>query len=223
MTVNISSPNTQNLRTLQSDAALDALLAALAARRAELADEHGRRVPMFVKIAPDLDAAQIEAIAAIVCAATAIDGVIATNTTLARDGVAGHAHAGESGGLSGAPLARAIERGHRAVCAPRSARAFRSSASAASCRAPMRAPSVEAGADLVQIYTGFIYQRPGAGDGSRARARRRLTRRCAARSCRRAMRDDKHRHRAVDSATWLQSRAARRRRARAGGLRRRCR
>src|SRR6187455_330122 len=64
--VNISSPNTQNLRALQADAALDALLAALAARRGELADEHGRTVPMFLKIAPDLDAAQIEAIAAIV-------------------------------------------------------------------------------------------------------------------------------------------------------------
>ena len=103
--VNISSPNTQNLRTLQSDAALDALLAALASRRAELADEHRRDVPMFLKIAPDLEPAQIEAIAAIVMRHR-IDGIIATNTTLARDGVAGHANAGESGGLSGAPIAK---------------------------------------------------------------------------------------------------------------------
>jgi len=84
--VNISSPNTQNLRTLQSDKALDTLLSALAARRSELADEHRRTVPMFLKIAPDLDPAQIEAIAAIV-ARHRVDGVIATNTTLERDGV----------------------------------------------------------------------------------------------------------------------------------------
>jgi len=156
--VNISSPNTQNLRTLQSDAALDALLAALAARRAELADEHGKTVPMFLKIAPDLDTAQIEAIAAIV-ARHRVDGVIATNTTLARDGVTGHANAGESGGLSGAPLAR---RSDMVIASLRGALGPRfpligvgGVMSAADARAKR-----EAGADLVQIYTGFIYKGP---------------------------------------------------------------
>jgi len=156
--INISSPNTQNLRTLQSDAALDALLAALAARRAELADEHGRTVPMFLKIAPDLDPAQIEAIAAIV-ARHRVDGVIATNTTLARDGVAGHANAGESGGLSGAPLAR---RSNMVIAGLRAALGARfpligvgGVMSGADARAKR-----EAGADLVQIYTGFIYKGP---------------------------------------------------------------
>jgi len=158
VTVNISSPNTQNLRALQSDAALDALLSALAARRAELADEHRRAVPMFLKIAPDLDAAQIEAIAAIVVRHR-VDGVIATNTTLARDGVAGHANAGEAGGLSGAPLAR---RSNAVIASLRAALGARfpiigvgGVMSGADARAKR-----EAGADLVQIYTGFIYKGP---------------------------------------------------------------
>jgi dihydroorotate dehydrogenase len=156
--VNISSPNTQNLRTLQSDAALDALLAALAARRAELADEHGRKVPMFLKIAPDLDAAQIEAIAAIV-ARHRIDGVIATNTTLARDGVAGHANAGESGGLSGAPLARRANEVIAGLRAALGARFPLIGVGGVMSGADARAKR-EAGADLVQIYTGFIYKGP---------------------------------------------------------------
>jgi dihydroorotate dehydrogenase len=156
--INISSPNTQNLRTLQSDAALDALLAALAARRTELAEEHRRNVPMFLKIAPDLEPAQIEAIAAIVTRHR-VDGVIATNTTLARDGVAGHANAGESGGLSGAPLARrsnSVIAGLRDALGPRvpiiGVGGVMSGADARAKR--------EAGADLVQIYTGFIYKGP---------------------------------------------------------------
>ncbi|HSC65333.1 MAG TPA: dihydroorotate dehydrogenase (quinone), partial [Caldimonas sp.] len=156
--VNISSPNTQNLRTLQSDAALDGLLSALGARRAELADEHRRSVPMFLKIAPDLDAAQIDAIAATVMRHR-VDGVIATNTTLARDGVTGHANAGESGGLSGAPLAR---RSNGVIAGLRAALGARfpiigvgGVMSGADARAKR-----EAGADLVQIYTGFIYKGP---------------------------------------------------------------
>ena len=167
--VNISSPNTQNLRTLQSDAALDALLAALASRRAELADEHRRNVPMFLKIAPDLEPAQIEAIAAIVTRHR-IDGIIATNTTLARDGVAGHANAGESGGLSGAPLAR---RSNLVIAGLRGALGARfpiigvgGVMSGADARAKR-----EAGADLVQIYTGFIYKGPAlVTDAARALA-----------------------------------------------------
>ncbi|MDQ6639446.1 MAG: dihydroorotate dehydrogenase (quinone), partial [Pseudomonadota bacterium] len=158
VSVNVSSPNTQNLRTLQSEAALDGLLAALCGRRAELADEHRRRVPMFLKIAPDLDAAQVEAIAATL-ARHPVDGVIATNTTLARDGVAGLAHAEESGGLSGQPLARRsnqIIAGLRAALGPSlpiiGVGGVMSGADARAKRA--------AGADLVQIYTGFIYKGP---------------------------------------------------------------
>jgi dihydroorotate dehydrogenase len=158
VTVNISSPNTKNLRELQSDAALDALLDALSARRDALAAEHRRRVPMFVKIAPDLEPAQIESIAATL-ARHAVDGVVATNTTLARDGVAGRRYANESGGLSGAPLA---ERSNRVIAALRAALgpAFPivgvgGVMSGADARAKRGA-----GADLVQIYTGFIYKGP---------------------------------------------------------------
>jgi dihydroorotate dehydrogenase len=157
--VNISSPNTQNLRTLQSDAALDALLAALAARRAELADEHGRRVPMFLKIAPDLDPAQIEAIAAIV-ARHRVDGVIATNTTLARDAVAHLPHGNETGGLSGAPLLAASNRvvsGLRKALGP----AFPIIGVGGVTSPGDAIAKREAGADIVQIYTGFIYKGPG--------------------------------------------------------------
>jgi len=124
---------------------------------------------MFLKIAPDLDAAQIEAIAAIL-ARHRIDGVIATNTTLARDGVAGHANAGETGGLSGAPLARrsnGVIAGLRAALGPRfpiiGVGGVMSGADARAKR--------EAGADLVQIYTGFIYKGPAlVTDAARALA-----------------------------------------------------
>ena len=107
--VNISSPNTRQLRELQGDAALAALLSALRERADALAREHARNVPLFVKIAPDLDDPQVAAIAALL-ARHRIDGVIATNTTLARDAVAGLEHAGEAGGLSGAPLREASNR-----------------------------------------------------------------------------------------------------------------
>jgi len=158
VTVNISSPNTQGLRDLQGEASLDALLGTLRTRRRELADEHHRAVPMFVKIAPDLGHAEVEGIAGAL-ARNGVDGVIATNTTLARDAVAGQRHAAEKGGLSGAPLAPASNRiiatlrsllgpafpiiGVGGVTSVESARAKRA-----------------AGADLVQIYTGLIYAGP---------------------------------------------------------------
>ena len=159
VTVNISSPNTKNLRELQNDAALDALLAALMARRAELAQTHGRVVPMFVKIAPDLDVAQVADIARTL-QRQRIDGVIATNTTLGRDAIKGHPHADEAGGLSGRPV---FEASNRVVAQLRDqlGRSFpiigvggvMSGADAAAKRA--------AGADLVQVYTGLIYRGPG--------------------------------------------------------------
>ena len=158
VTVNISSPNTKNLRALQSDAALDALLGALQQRRQQLAAQHGRQVPMFVKIAPDLDEAQVGVIAATL-RHNGIDGVIATNTTIARDAVAGLPHADEAGGLSGRPVFEASNRviaqlraalgsgypiiGVGGVLSGRDAQA-----------------KIAAGADLVQIYTGLIYKGP---------------------------------------------------------------
>lgn len=159
VTVNISSPNTQNLRELQSDAALDALLAALVAERDLLAAPHGRRVPMFVKIAPDLDDAQIAVIAATL-KRHGIDGVIATNTTIGRDAVAGLPHAGEAGGLSGAPLREASK---RVITALRSALgpAMPIIGVGGVMRGEDAVAKLHAGADLVQIYTGLIYRGPG--------------------------------------------------------------
>jgi len=158
VTVNISSPNTKNLRALQSDEALDALLSALVQRRDELAKGLGRRVPMFLKIAPDLDDAQIALIAATL-QRHRMDGVIATNTTIARDAVQGLPHAEEAGGLSGRPLLQASNRVIRALRAALvpgfpiiGVGGVMNGADARSKR--------EAGADLVQIYTGLIYRGP---------------------------------------------------------------
>ena len=158
VTVNISSPNTKNLRDLQSDAALDALLAAVQERKAQLAVQHGRNVPIFVKIAPDLDATQVDAVAAIL-KRHGIDGVIATNTTIARDAVKHLQHGAELGGLSGGPV---FEASNQVIA---QLRASLGSAfpiigvggvlSGADARAKRAA-----GADLVQIYTGFIYRGP---------------------------------------------------------------
>jgi len=158
VTVNISSPNTQNLRSLQSDAALDALLGALQQRREQLAAQHARRVPMFLKIAPDLDEAQVGLIAATL-KRHSIDGVIATNTTLARDAVQGLGQASEAGGLSGRPVQAASD---RVIAQLRAALGtgfpivgVGGVMSAADARAKRAA-----GADLVQLYTGLIYRGP---------------------------------------------------------------
>ena len=158
VTVNISSPNTKNLRALQSDEALDALLAQLQERRQDLIKRHGRTVPMFVKIAPDLDETQVGVIAATL-QKNEIDGVIATNTTISREAVKGLPHAEETGGLSGAPVLEAsnqVIRQLRAALGPRypiiGVGGIMSAADARSKR--------DAGADLVQIYTGLIYEGP---------------------------------------------------------------
>ena len=158
VTVNISSPNTKNLRALQSDEALDGLLAAIAARREQLAQEHGRRVPVFVKIAPDLDAAQVEVIAATL-RRHAMDGVVATNTTISRDAVKGLPHAQEAGGLSGAPVLAASNRviaQLRAALGP----AFPIIGVGGILSAEDAVSKIKAGADVVQIYTGLIYRGP---------------------------------------------------------------
>ncbi len=157
--VNISSPNTQNLRALQSDAALDGLLEALAERRERLATQAGaRRVPLFVKIAPDLDETQVRLIAAAL-KNHGMDGVIATNTTIARDKVQGLPHAQETGGLSGAPVREAS---NRVVSLLRAelGKAFPIIGVGGILSAADAVEKIRAGADVVQIYTGLIYQGP---------------------------------------------------------------
>ncbi|QNN59004.1 quinone-dependent dihydroorotate dehydrogenase [Diaphorobacter ruginosibacter] len=158
VTVNISSPNTKNLRALQSDEALDALLSAVAEHRETLARAHGRRVPIFVKIAPDLDEAQVRLIAATL-QRHGMDGVIATNTTIGRDAVKGLPHADETGGLSGAPVLEASNRVIQQLRADLGSSypiigvgGILSAADAVS--------KIRAGADVVQIYTGLIYKGP---------------------------------------------------------------
>ncbi len=158
VTVNISSPNTKNLRALQSDEALEALLAALQQRRAGLAQQHGRRVPLFVKIAPDLDAEQVAVIAATL-QRQGIDGVIATNTTLAREAVQGLPHAAEAGGLSGPPVFEASNRVIRALRAALGP-AYPIIGVGGVVSGADAVAKLDAGADLVQVYTGFIYRGP---------------------------------------------------------------
>ncbi|WP_288254989.1 quinone-dependent dihydroorotate dehydrogenase [uncultured Hydrogenophaga sp.] len=167
VTVNISSPNTQNLRSLQSDAALDALLGAVMERREQLAQRHQRRIPVFVKIAPDLDESQIGVIAETLrrhgCRADGQAsgelGVIATNTTLSREAVKGLRHADEAGGLSGAPVLEASNRVIRALRAALGS-SFPIIGVGGVLSARDALSKIEAGADLVQIYTGLIYQGP---------------------------------------------------------------
>ena len=158
VTVNISSPNTKNLRALQSDEALDALLSAVQERKAVLAARHGRAVPVFVKIAPDLDEAQVQGIAATL-KKNGIDGVIATNTTIARDAVKHLAHGEETGGLSGTPVFEASNRVIRQLRAELGS-AYPIIGVGGVMSGDDACAKREAGADLVQIYTGFIYQGP---------------------------------------------------------------
>ena len=158
VTVNISSPNTKNLRALQSDEALDALLGRIAERREVLARQHGKHVPIFVKIAPDLDDAQIEVIAATL-KRHAMDGVVATNTTLSRDAVKGLRHAEEAGGLSGAPV---LEASNRVIGQLRAAlgKGFPIIGVGGVMSGLDAVSKIKAGADVVQIYTGLIYKGP---------------------------------------------------------------
>jgi dihydroorotate dehydrogenase len=158
VTVNISSPNTKNLRALQSDEALDALLSAIAARREKLAKASTRRVPLFVKIAPDLDEAQVEVIAATL-KRHGMDGVVATNTTISREAVKGLPHSEEAGGLSGAPV---LEASNRVIGQLRAAlgKDFPIIGVGGVMSAADAVSKIKAGADVVQIYTGLIYKGP---------------------------------------------------------------
>ncbi len=157
--VNISSPNTPNLRELQDTGPLRELLDELVRTRTALEARHEMYRPIVVKIAPDWDQAALDS-ALEVIARSGLDGLIATNTTLDRSSVAGHPNAGEAGGLSGRPLmepsTRILSRA-RQVVGPD----FPIIASGGiHCGADARAKQA-AGADLVQLYTGFIYEGPG--------------------------------------------------------------
>jgi dihydroorotate dehydrogenase len=158
VTVNISSPNTQNLRELQQDEALDALLSAIKLRQSELAQRHGKYVPVALKIAPDLDDAQIAAIAALLMMHR-IDAVIATNTTIARDAVAGLPNADEAGGLSGAPVRAASTRVVTAL-----AHHLKNEVPIIGVGGILSGDDAQekiaTGASLVQLYSGLIYRGP---------------------------------------------------------------
>ena len=158
VTANISSPNTRDLRRLQDDSDLRALLRALDRAREALADRHGRRVPLGRTVAPDLEPDQIRAIAGAV-RRHRVDGLIATNTTVSRSGLAGAPHAEESGGLSGAPL---FERSTEVVAALAAALHGEVPIIAAGgiLSGEQARAKLEAGAELVQMYTGLVYRGP---------------------------------------------------------------
>jgi dihydroorotate dehydrogenase len=158
VTVNISSPNTQNLRSLQTDEALDHLLSALNERKQALAEQHRKQVPVFLKIAPDLDDEQITALAQSLRKHN-IDGVIATNTTLAREAVKGLTHGNETGGLSGAPVLAGSNRVIR-LLRQQLGPTFPIIGVGGIMSAYDAVSKIEAGADVVQIYTGLIYKGP---------------------------------------------------------------
>jgi dihydroorotate dehydrogenase len=158
ITINISSPNTQNLRDLQGEDELDGLLGSISERRSELADQHGRRVPLALKVAPDLEDDALPLIAGVV-ARHGMDAVIATNTTITRDGLEGVKHAEETGGLSGAPLKpkadkilaalRTLLPGNIALIGV-----------GGITRGQDAVDKLKLGADLVQFYTGMVYRGP---------------------------------------------------------------
>jgi len=156
--INISSPNTENLRRLQDTTPLTALLQALVEAGAGHARECGQTRPLVVKIAPDWSEAELRASLEII-GNSGIDGLIATNTTLARDAVAGLPHAAEAGGLSGRPL---LEPANRVLVIAREVLGpgFPIIGSGGVMSADDAVAKLDAGADLVQLYTGFIYHGP---------------------------------------------------------------
>jgi dihydroorotate dehydrogenase len=158
ITVNISSPNTKNLRDLQAAEALSSLLASLKLEQQKLAEKHGKYVPITLKIAPDLTQEQVIEIADLLMQHK-IDGVIATNTTLAREAVKGMQHAEETGGLSGAPVRiqstiviQQLSQQLQGALPIIGVGGILTSADAVE--------KIAAGADLVQVYSGLIYQGP---------------------------------------------------------------
>ncbi|MHB8493716.1 MAG: quinone-dependent dihydroorotate dehydrogenase [Casimicrobiaceae bacterium] len=158
VTVNISSPNTKGLRDLQSEGALSALLERIVGERDRLAHARGRRVPLAVKIAPDLEDDALRGTARLLVGHR-IDAVIATNTTIARDGVAGLPNADEAGGLSGAPLRERSTAVLRILAAELGGALPIIGVGGIHCADDAR-EKIVAGASLVQLYTGLIYRGP---------------------------------------------------------------
>jgi dihydroorotate dehydrogenase len=158
-TANISSPNTPGLRSLQAGAALSELLRRVLARRDKQAEFTGTRRPVFLKIAPDLDMAQMDEIAEVV-RGSKLDGLIVSNTTLSRDGVEKETNGGEAGGLSGRPL---LERSTIVLARMRQRLGwdFPIIGVGGVDSTESAIAKFEAGANLVQIYTGMIYRGPG--------------------------------------------------------------
>jgi len=158
ITVNISSPNTPGLRSLQYGDALNELLSALKAEQTSLAEKHGKYVPVAVKIAPDLSEEEVNSIAECLIANN-IDGVIATNTTLARDKVSHLPFGNEQGGLSGAPVKEQSTKVIQLLAKALDNKLPIIGVGGIACGADAE-EKMAAGAKLVQVYTGFIYQGP---------------------------------------------------------------
>lgn len=156
VTINISSPNTKNLRDLQSEQALSALLQALMSCREELAVAHGRTVPLALKLAPDMAPDQLDGTARVI-EESGVDAVIATNTTISRDAISGHPLAAEAGGLSGKPLCELAQQQFVELRERLPARICMIGVGGIHDEASARA-RFEAGATLVQVYTGFVYR-----------------------------------------------------------------
>ena len=156
--VNLSSPNTPGLRDLQGAEASARLLEILKTEQLRLAAEHGRHVPLLFKVAPDLDEEHIRDLSRVFLDG-GLDGLIATNTTVGRDAVAGHPRAAEAGGLSGRPLLQKSNAVLRAFASHLGGRIPIIGAGGISSPEDARA-KIRAGAALVQIYTAFIYQGP---------------------------------------------------------------
>ena len=158
VTVNVSSPNTPGLRSLQFGDSLKELLEALRRRQEDLTQEHGKRVPLAIKIAPDMSDEETALVASALLGAD-MDAVIATNTTLSREGVEGLAHADEAGGLSGAPVRDKSTHLVKVLAGELSGR-LPIIAVGGITEGKHAAEKIAAGASLVQIYSGFIYKGP---------------------------------------------------------------
>jgi dihydroorotate dehydrogenase len=159
VTINVSSPNTKGLRTLQQGDQIEPLLRRLSSVREELSKEHAKRVPLVLKVAPDLSDAEIEAIADAVTR-HGIDGLTATNTSTSREGVEGLRHADEAGGLSGAPIRARATRVLAQFSRLLGSRVTRIACGGILSAADAR-EKIAAGATLVQLYTGLVYRGPG--------------------------------------------------------------
>lgn len=158
ITINVSSPNTPGLRTLQFGDSLKILLEALYQQRELLQAQQGRRVPLAIKIAPDMTDEEIAFVGETVFQ-QGMDAIIATNTTLSRKGVLGLAHADESGGLSGAPVRDQSTHTVRVLANTLGGR-LPIIAAGGITEGQHAAEKIQAGASLIQIYTGFIYKGP---------------------------------------------------------------